>query len=62
MSAEAKARIDRWTLIVTLAINLLLFAYSYGTFAQRIAGVESNIQDIKVDIHELRAQSLAERK
>lgn len=59
MSEQTK--VDRIGILIGVIINALLLAFSYGALTARMSNSESQLQDIKADIHELRAVVLEKK-
>ena len=47
-------KLDRATILITVVAYLLGLAFQYGVFSARISALETSIQEIKVDVHEIR--------
>lgn len=61
MAESTENKLLRWGLVTTVLVNVLLLAFSYGQVTAKIAGLESSVQDVRQEVHELRAVVLEKK-
>jgi hypothetical protein len=49
-------RIEGWKIWIAILGYIITGGVQYGIFTERMTNIETSIQDIKSDIHELRGQ------